>query len=400
MGLKGGKKTTTTTEQQIPAWITQAAQGNLALANTLTEPFVQQAPDYMVAPFNGDQLASFDISRNFANAQSQVDRNDLGYSYFRGFADRPAYTVANVGGIPQMQAASIMSTQPLQAAQIAPVSNVAAQRFTDADLQAYMNPYAQSVVDSSLTDLRDEYGRSQTASNLQQASSGAFGGARHGIREAQVTDDYLRNVGRTTSNLRNQAFNAAAGLIQTDQNRALQAAQANQQAQMQRAMQQAQLEQEANRYAAELDRQKSFTEGQWQQDANTRNADLEMRGRLADIDSRYRSDQQRLGAVRDMANSTLTAQQLADQRTLQNAELLGSIGLQQQQYDQAVADAPFRALDIRNATLRGTPYPTTTTQTTQSPGGGKGGLLSTIGGSIFNPVGAALGTAVGKAFST
>jgi len=127
---------------------------------------------------------------------------------------------------------------------------------------------------------------------------------------------------------------------------------------------------------------------------------LQMRGRLADIDLRYRSDQQRLGAVRDMANSTLTAQQRADQRTLQKADLLASIGLQQQQYQQAVADAPFRALEIRNNTLSGTPFPTTTTQTTRGGGGGKGGLLSTIGSSIFSPVGTALGSAVGKMLST
>jgi hypothetical protein len=71
---------------------------------------------------------------------------------------------------------------------------------------------------------------------------------------------------------------------------------------------------------------------------------------------------------------------LEDQRTLQNAALLNDIGNQQQRQTQAELDVPFRALEIRNNTLRGTPYPTTQTSTTESGGGGKGGLLSGLGG--------------------
>lgn len=102
-------------------------------------------------------------------------------------------------------------------------------------------------------------------------------------------------------------------------------------------------------------------------------------GRQADINSRYASDQQRLGAVQSMANATLQAQQLEDQRILQNAALLNGVGNQQQRQTQAELDAPFRALEIRNNTLRGTPYPQTQVSTTESGGGGKGGLLNNIG---------------------
>lgn len=77
-----------------------------------------------------------------------------------------------------------------------------------------------------------------------------------------------------------------------------------------------------------------------------------MQGRQADISSRYASDQERLGAVSSMADATLQAQQLEDQRILQNAALLNDIGNQQQQNTQADLDAPFCALEIRNNTLR------------------------------------------------
>jgi hypothetical protein len=53
-----------------------------------------------------------------------------------------------------------------------------------------------------------------------------------------------------------------------------------------------------------------------------------------------------------------------------HGELVKSIGTQQQQLRQAELDAPFRALEIRNNTLHGTPYPTTQTSITKSKSGG------------------------------
>ena len=375
---KGGNRQqqVTTQETHLPPWVSRAAQGNLALANRLTDPFVQTLPSHMVAPFNEDQHRSFEITRDYAAGTSPITPNDLGWSYYRGFAARGPYTMARMGGIPQMGAAEIAPVQGMSAVTIDPIQSIAAQKFTDANIKQYMNPYTGEVIDSALADLHEEYGRNQTAAGLLQAAGGAFGGARHGIREAQVAEDHLRNVATTTSGLRNQAYNTAAGLIQSDQNRALQTAQANQQAALQRAHQQALLEQEANRHAVELAQQKAMQQANLNQQAASTNAGLAMQGRQADIDSRYRSDQQRLGAVGAMADVTLQAQQLEDQRILQNAALLNDIGNQQQHQEQAQLDAPFRALEIRNNTLRGTPFPQTQVTTMENRGGGKGGLLS------------------------
>ncbi len=378
MGLKGGKKTKTTTVEKLPAWVTQAAQSNLSLANSLTAPFLENTPDYMVAPFNEDQLNSFDIARNFAGGQSQITADDLGRSHYQTIANRGPYTLSQVGGVPTV---NVTPNGGGQGTSVAPVAQIAAQKFTDANINDYMNPYTQSVVDSSMNDLRDEYSRSQALSDLQQAAGGAFGGGRHGIRDAQVTDDYLRNVSRTSSGLRNQAFNTAAGLIQGDQNRALQAAQANQQANLQRSMQETQLRQQ---------------QAQLRHNAAVQNANLAMQGRMADLNSRYQSDRQSMDAVGQMANAAMTAQQLADQRTLQNAELLGAIGLQQQQQDQALADVPFKALDYRINALRGTPYGKTTVQTTKTKNTGLGGAGRLLGGAVGTYFGGPFGGRIGS----
>lgn len=382
MGKGGGQQQQVTTQEtQFPAWATQAAQGNAALAKRLTDPFVHQIPQHMTAPFNADQQRGFDITRSYVTGASPITANDLGYSYYRGFADRAPYTMAQMGGIPSISPVSIDPLREFNAAEVDNVQDVKAGRFTDADLNAYMNPYIDEVVDTSLANLSNAYGRTLSAANLRQATSGAFGGARHGIREAQVADDHLRNVASTTSGLRNQAFNTAAGLIQNDQNRALQAAQANQTAAQQRALQEAQLQQEANRYATDAANQRALEQARLNQQAAQANADLTMSGRQADISARYASDLQRLGAVQNMADATLQAQQLEDQRILQNAALLSEIGSQQQQNEQAELDVPFRALEVRSNTLGATPLPQTVTNTAQvsrGGGSGKGGLLNKL----------------------
>ena len=334
-GIFGGSKNksrSSSIQSQVP-WVSQAGQANLAIANRLTSPFLQGVPTQRVADFTSDQLNSFDQIRDYASQSSPLSAIDLGLSGYNALSQHGPYTMNTVGGTPTMRSASV-----------APVQSVAAQKFTDANVDAYMNPYTNQVVDTTLADLGQNYARTVNSSDLQQAAGGAFGGGRHAIREAQVADDYLRNVGSTTAQLRNQAFNAASGLIQGDQNRALLASQANQQAGLQRAIQQAQLDQQANQT----------------------NADLTMKSRLTDLEARYRHEDKRLAAVQGMAGANAKAQQLADQRTLQNAELLATIGGQQQQQNQAALDVPFDLAEWRANMLASTPFPTLTNSKSKS----------------------------------
>lgn len=83
----------------------------------------------------------------------------------------------------------------------------------------YMNQYTENVVDAATNDLTNQYQRAQAASGLQAAAGGAFGGSRQGVREAQVTDDYLRNLASTSANTRFGAQNAAFGFGQSDATR-------------------------------------------------------------------------------------------------------------------------------------------------------------------------------------
>ena len=84
-----------------------------------------------------------------------------------------------------------------------------AAQLSDQDINQYMNPYTQNVIDSTMNDL--DMARQNALNNTGVAATrgGAFGGDRHGIMEAQNNNDYMQNVARTSAQLRNQGFQNA-----------------------------------------------------------------------------------------------------------------------------------------------------------------------------------------------
>jgi hypothetical protein len=99
-----------------------------------------------------------------------------------------------------------------------------AAQLSDQDINQYMNPYTQNVIDSTMGDL--DMARQNALNNTGVAASrgGAFGGDRHGIMEAQNNNDYMQNVARSSAQLRNQGFQNAQRAAMGDvsaQNQAL-----------------------------------------------------------------------------------------------------------------------------------------------------------------------------------
>ena len=116
---------------------------------------------------------------------------------------------------------------------LAQAQSYSAAQLRDQNIQDYMNPYTNSVIDSAMNDL--DRGRQQALNSTGAAATagGAFGGDRHGIMEAQNNRDYMDQVARTSSNLRNQAYmnaqNAALGDVNAmNQQRATNAGMAQQ----------------------------------------------------------------------------------------------------------------------------------------------------------------------------
>jgi hypothetical protein len=101
---------------------------------------------------------------------------------------------------------------------------VSARSFLDADLNAYMNPYIDAVVNDQIADIERAGAMQLNRNAAALRDAGAFGGSRHGVIDALTNSEIQRNVGQASNAGRAQAFNIAAGLISGDNDRALQAA--------------------------------------------------------------------------------------------------------------------------------------------------------------------------------
>ena len=88
--------------------------------------------------------------------------------------------------------------------------------FADTNLDPYMNPYRQNVLDVTLSDI--ERGRDRQLSDLQAraAQAGAFGGTRQAVEESLINENALRELGRQSALLNQQGFDVASELSSQD----------------------------------------------------------------------------------------------------------------------------------------------------------------------------------------
>lgn len=93
-----------------------------------------------------------------------------------------------------------------------------AQQLSDKNINDYMNPYTQSVIDSSMNDLDKARQQAINSTGVAATQGGAFGGDRHAIMESQNNADYMDQVARTSSQLRNQGYQNAQQAAMGDVN--------------------------------------------------------------------------------------------------------------------------------------------------------------------------------------
>lgn len=191
----GGGTQTVTQKTEIPEWVQEAGQRNLSAAYDVSAN--------MLGPYSGQRVASMTpgqmdvigaISNNYAMAQPA-------FAYAQGMAANPG----------QVQAGQLSQTS----------------------LDPYMNPYTQSVIQSSLQNLEG-----QKQLNLNQAADAAarakaFGGSRQAIQEANVYSGAQQQAGQLSANLMAQNYAQAQAAAQSDIARQMQAQQYNQAANLQ-----------------------------------------------------------------------------------------------------------------------------------------------------------------------
>lgn len=160
--MSGGSSSTTS--NNIPAWVSNAGQTNYADATSLYNAPTVAPPtaDQRVAAFTPDQTNAFSMLNNYINSGGGTS----GAAVNQGIAD-----ISDPG--------------------------------------ANLNPY----VDATLTPTIRNINQAATAANMSlgdsAASAGAFGDARQGVLEGQVNQNQQQAISDATANAYSNAYNSS-----------------------------------------------------------------------------------------------------------------------------------------------------------------------------------------------
>lgn len=331
------------------------------------------------AGYNPDQLLAAQYTRQAADPNSAAYRNvgsAAAMTQAAGNAGYDAVTAANLnrGAVRDINAERIAADKISGAnvtsealGQIAPqaranVRDITAGSFLNQNMQQYMNPYTQQVVDTSLQDLERSRQLAQQQGAAQAVKAKAFGGSRQGVAEAETNRAYADQAARTAAGLRSQGFDTASQLAQADLARQMQAQQLNQaqdaattqqalalSGQFGLANQQAALEAARANQATGLQAQTSNQGMDW--NVGQMNTQLSQQAALANQQAALQANQQKLAAAGQLAGIGGQQQTMG----FAGANQLAQQGAAQQQFSQQQLDAirnlPLEQQQIINQSL-------------------------------------------------
>ena len=316
--------------------------------------------------FNVNQAAAGGIQKAGMNAVSEMGYRPMavqGGGYLPAQASATGYTAANTGSAPTLSA-----------------NQVAGGQIAGADLQAYMNPYENQVVQQSLSDIERSRLMQQNIGGAQAGASNAFGGSRHGIAEAETNRAFADQAARTASGLRQAGYQNAQQMAGQDIATGMQASLANQGANLQAGTTSAQLAQQralqnqaalnqARQYGAGTTNQASLANQGALNQASQFGGSKNMQAQLANQQAGLSGSQQRLQAGQQLGNlSNLgfgmgqTIQSRMDQQgAMQQALNQQLINAGKNQYA-GYTGAPAQSLQYLLQAVGGAPTPQNTTQ--------------------------------------
>ena len=88
--------------------------------------------------------------------------------------------------------------------------------FSGSEVQQYMDPYMQNVVDVQKREAREDFGRSQAARDAGAISAGAFGGSRQAIQQGMAEEGLQEQLGDIQATGSQAAFQQAMKAFETD----------------------------------------------------------------------------------------------------------------------------------------------------------------------------------------
>lgn len=191
----GGSKTTTQLDPMLKPYV------QFALSEGKSQ-YQNRAGNYK--PYKGDTVAGF-----------TPDTQD----YFSGVRNLTAGTqgTAQAQGMASDAANAAMARPEYTTGQFG-VGNLTADQ-----INAYQNPYTQSVIDTQLAGMQKRAGEQAAALRTRQASAGALGGSRGAVESVLADRESQQLMADTEAKLRAQGYDAATSLALAQQERQLQA---------------------------------------------------------------------------------------------------------------------------------------------------------------------------------
>ena len=148
------------------------------------------------------------------------DISDLGVA----MASQPAYNVAGqmtqqaARGVADLGVANISAPAYQQAQQMTGMAGqVQVPQLSQADIQKYMSPYMQQIIDPTMQALRQQQEQAMAGQTGNAIRSGAFGGDRAAIAAANLAGQQQLASGQTMGGLLQQGYGQALSTAQQQQ---------------------------------------------------------------------------------------------------------------------------------------------------------------------------------------
>lgn len=184
----GPQTTTATQAPSVPPDVEAARRDLLARAQAYAaEPYAPYETESgqaipRIAGFTPDQLAAFETARDLAETSGALG------------ALTPGLTTEAIA-----RARSLATTLP------------------ETNIQAYMSPYTQAVLDPAIRDIEERAARKRLELGQQSARTGSFGGSRQAIAESELERGTQRNIAEISALERAKAYNQALDQFRKDQ---------------------------------------------------------------------------------------------------------------------------------------------------------------------------------------
>jgi hypothetical protein len=183
----GGKQNTATTTNTtstpvLPSNVQGARDDLLARTQAFAATPYQQYTGARVAGFTPDQLTGMQTARDVAASGGQLAQLT-----------------------PDLVRRGVAATEGM------------ATRLPDTDIQAYMNPYVEGVLDPMLRDIADRSAAERLRLGQRAAGSGSFGGSRQAIAEGELERGTQRTMAEEAAKQRSAAYMSALDQFRKDQ---------------------------------------------------------------------------------------------------------------------------------------------------------------------------------------